>query len=707
MRLGDRVRTERHQQFVGRAAELSLFWSALTAEQLPFNIFYIFGPGGVGKTSLLHEFAYICSENGIPVVFLDGRNIEPSPESFLTALRMALGLREQEPVLDILASQTGRHVLLIDTLEVLLPLEPWFIKVFVPQLSINTLLVLAGRRPPPMSWRADPGWQTVMRVIPLRNLTPDEGRLFLSKRNIPAEKHQPILEFTHGHPLALALMADVLGQSPERRVRPEAAQDAIRFLLEQFLEGISDTAQRAALEACSIALVTTEGLLAALLAVEDAHDLFEWLRGLSFIESGPLGLFPHDLAREVLLADLRWRNRDRYIELHRRARTYYAGLLSKVPPHEQQRVLIDYIFLHRDNPVVQPYFFWLQGTRSIPEATSYAVPALMEMTDTMQESDRDTLVLMVAQHEGEESASIAEHWLTRQPEGVLVFRDAEQTPAGFLAVLKLEKAEASDIERDPATAAAWRYLQQQAPLRPGEQALYFRFWMARTTYQALSGLQSLIFVNVVRHYLTTPKLAFTFFPCADPDFWAPVFAYADLTRIPEADFEVGGRRYGVYGHDWRTVPPVAWLELLAQRETALTAPPSVPPTASVPLIVLSQSDFALAVRHALRNFHRPEALRTNPLLRSRLVLDRAGGHADEGTRIATLQALLQEAAEALRRSPRHERWYRALHHSYLRPALSQEQAAEAMDVPFSTFRRYLVQGLKELTDFLWRQEISA
>ena len=39
--------------------------------------------------------------------------------------------------------------------------------------------------------------------------------------------------------------------------------------------------------------------------------LFEWLRGLSFVESGADGLFPHDLARDVLDADLRWRDRAR------------------------------------------------------------------------------------------------------------------------------------------------------------------------------------------------------------------------------------------------------------------------------------------------------------------------------------------------------------------------------------------------------------
>jgi hypothetical protein len=40
--------------------------------------------------------------------------------------------------------------------------------------------------------------------------------------------------------------------------------------------------------------------------INDASELFAWLRSLSFIESGPAGVFPHDLTREVIEADLRW-----------------------------------------------------------------------------------------------------------------------------------------------------------------------------------------------------------------------------------------------------------------------------------------------------------------------------------------------------------------------------------------------------------------
>jgi hypothetical protein len=257
---------------------------------------------------------------------------------------------------------------------------------------------------------------------------------------------------------------------------------------------------------------------------------------------------------------------------------------------------------------------------------------------------------------------------------------------------------------DPAAKAAWRYLERHAPLRPGEKATLFRFWMARDTYQSVSAMQSLIFANAAQHYLTTPGLAFTFFPTADPDFWAPVFTYVDLVRLPQADFEVGGRRYGVYGHDWRVTPPMAWLDLLAEREIA-AEPLAVSGAESVPLVVLGEPDFAAAVRDALRNFHRSDDLRTNPLLRSRVVVERAGSGADDSTGVAALRDLLTEAAQSLRASPRDVKCYRALHRTYLDPAPSQERAAELLGLPFSTYRRHLKTGISRVGEILWQREI--
>lgn len=688
-RLADRLSAARQRRFVGRAAERALFQSAITAAELPFQILHVYGPGGVGKTTLLHEFATICQQASRPVIYVDARYLDPAPAPFTQALLTALGAAPVSGIEALASAIPPRQVVLIDTYETLAPLETWLSEVALPQLPGDSLIVLAGRQPPSLVWRADPGWQTLIATLPLRNLRPEESKAYLNKREVPAEQHQTILDFTHGHPLALSLVADVFAQRRDLQFQPEAVPDIVKTLLEQLVQKVPGQAHRAALEACALVRLMTEALLAEMLSMPDVHELFEWLRKLSFIESGREGLFPHDLTREALVADLRWRNPDWYAELHRRARNYYNARLHQT--HSQEQVLYDYIFLHRDNAVIRPFFEWQESSLH---------------TDSAREGDWPVLAGMVAKHEGEASAQLAMYWFRRQPEGLIVFRDAEQRPAAFMLLLALDKASAGDIQSDPATLAAWRYLQTHVPLRQGETATHFRFWMGQESYQAVSAIQSLIFVSAVRHYLITPGLAFHFFPCAAPEFWAPVFAYADLARIPEADYEIGGHHYGAYGHDWRVTPPAAWLALLAERETALTPQAAAPPQSPPSLLVLSQPEFEAAVQNALRQFAQPDLLRNNPLLRSRMVIERAGVSAHAAERVAALQSLLKESAEVLQHAPRETKYYRALYHTYFQPAPTQERAAELLDLPFSTYRRHLRAGITRLVSLLWQRELE-
>lgn len=695
--LAERLNAERHRRFVGRKHEIEVFQSALAqfaagieATELSFQVLHISGPGGVGKTSLIGQFIWICQQQNIQYTYIDARNIEPTPESFIIALRTLMGLSSDDSPIQVLVAEPSVHVILLDTYETLAPLDEWLREKFLPQLPENTLIVIAGRHAPTSAWRTDLGWQALIHPLPLRNLSPVESQTYLTRRAVPAIQHQVVLDFTHGHPFALSLVADVFAQGQEIYFQPESVPDVVKTLLEKFAQDVPTPTHRMALEACALVRVTTEALLALMLDVPDVHELFEWLRGLSLIESGQLGIFPHDLAREVLTADLRWRNPDWYAELHRRARLYYTTRLQQTHGQEQHRVLFDYIFLHRDNPAIRPRFTWQENSSLL--------------TDTLRETDKAVLISMVAEHEGKESAQLAAHWLARQPQGVLIFRDSQQRPAGFVLMVALHQA-LKDLEADPGAVATWNYLQTHAPLRPNEGATLFRFWMAQDTYQAVSPTQSLIFINFVQHHRMTAGLAFTFFTCAEPDFWAAMFAYADLTRLPEVDFQVGGRRYGVYGHDWRVVSTVAWQELLAQREIAATT--AIAPThVSEPLLVLSQPEFVAAVQDALRNFSRTNALQNNPLLRSRLVVERITAIANPTQRITILQTLVREVVESLQTSPREAKSYRALYHTYIHPAATQEQAAELLDLPFSTFRRHLKAGVGHVADILWHREIS-
>ena len=205
----------------------------------------------------------------------------------------------------------------------------------------------------------------------------------------------------------------------------------------------------------------------------------------------------------------------------------------------------------------------------------------------------------------------------------------------------------------------------------------------------------------MQRYLGTPNLAWDFLTLAEPERWDDYFAAADLPRAAGADFVVGGRRYGLFAHDFRRVPVDALLELVTERALAQDVTPS-PPTVEPPLLVLSQPEFDDAVRQALRDLRRPDLLARNPLLRTRLVRDRAG---DEEPGAATLEALVWAAVETLREHPRDDKLWRAVERTYVRPAATQERAAAALGLPFSTYRRHLTQGVDRVVAWLWDQEV--
>lgn len=703
--LSSQLEAARRKQFVGREADLALFHSALAAPELPFYMLHIFGPGGVGKTFLLKQFAASAEQAGATAIYVDGRNIEPTPGGLLNALRSATltvnphaNLPEggdADAIWGALNTREKRGVILIDTYETLAPLDGWLRDELLPNVPENVLLVLAGRQAPSSGWRADPVWNTLIKAIPLRNLSPDESRIYLAQHSIPAGQHQNVLAFTHGHPLALSLVADTFAQrgNVATAFQPEETPDVIRALLERFVQKVPSPAHRAALEACALIRVLTEGLLCQMLNVPEAHELFEWLRDLSFIDAGRSGIFPHDLAREAIAADVRWRNPDWYAELHKRARAYYNGRIQQVHGVEQQRALFDFTFLHRDNVVVRQYVDW-QESGSI-------------RIEPARPADMEDILEMIRGFEGDESASYAAHWFARQSEGVFALRESNQL-TGYLARVALESASEDELKADPVALKAWNFVRRRAPLRPGERATLFRFWGARDTYHQVGPVQSLIFISAVQYYLTTPRLAYTLFVCADPDFWELLSAYADLERLNdlEWDADANGKHYGLFAHDWRVTPPAAWLELMAEREMALNPQTFTRPKPTAPVIALSEPDFTDAMRDALRQMSRSQTLRGNALLGSRLVLEKAGQNASENERINALKKLVMEAADGLQATPRDMKLYRAFYHTYLKPAASQEQASELLDLPFSTYRRHLQAAIERITNALWQKELG-
>jgi transcriptional regulator with XRE-family HTH domain len=545
-RLAQRLDVVRQRSFVGRVSELALFVDAVSKDPSPFVVLYMYGPGGIGKSTLLGAFARYCRECNRPVLILDGRNIQPTRDGFLSTLGELTGAT------DPLTTLPNRVVLLIDTYELLTPLDSWLREHFLPQIPARAIVVLASRMPLSVGWREDAGWREHIRVQQLGNLTEMEAAEYLRRRTIPLEHHESILRFTRGYPLALALAADVLLQDPGSSFAGPPPYDLVHALLERFVASILSSTHLTALEACAEVRVINEPLLAALLAISDVRALFKWLCSLSFISIGPRGIFPHDLARDALVADLKWRNPAWHQELHRRSRMFYLDEFAHSQGHAQQMALLDLIFLH-DNPLVRSTFTWSE------------LGGLVE--DLPRTEDWPTLIEMVRRHEGEESAELARLWFAHQPEGIVVFRDSVGALAGFNCFVVLRPSEQELIDSDPCTAAIWRFVQSQPPLADGQFIAIQRFWMDRDGYQAISPTQGMIFVTSTRYMLTTPGLAYSFHVWVNADQWIATGNRVFIRRLPEADFTLGMHRYGIFVHDWRAQPPQAWLDALAERET--------------------------------------------------------------------------------------------------------------------------------------------
>src|SRR5687768_13361790 len=90
-KLSDRLAIAAGPRFIARQAERDLFRSALAAETPPFSVLYVHGPGGVGKTTLLREFARLAADAGRTVVALDGRDITPTRQALARAFSDAAG----------------------------------------------------------------------------------------------------------------------------------------------------------------------------------------------------------------------------------------------------------------------------------------------------------------------------------------------------------------------------------------------------------------------------------------------------------------------------------------------------------------------------------------------------------------------------------------------------------------------------------------
>jgi hypothetical protein len=83
--------------------------------------------------------------------------------------------------------------------------------------------------------------------VALRNLGPAESRAYLRACGVDAAAHERLVEASHGHPLALSLLADVAARGGEATVDP-LAPDLVGTLVRRFVDAVPDGRRRGALD---------------------------------------------------------------------------------------------------------------------------------------------------------------------------------------------------------------------------------------------------------------------------------------------------------------------------------------------------------------------------------------------------------------------------------------------------------------------------
>ena len=662
--LDRQLRDARIRAFVGREEELNVFRTVLTERKQAFTMLYLYGPGGIGKSTLLLRFADESRRTRRPVIFLN------PPAAYGAAPRLG-------------AELTEAPVVLIDGFDPVEQSERWLRETVLPAYPSGTLIVVAARRPPSVDWRADLGWSDILRPRAVEPLAEPEATAMLRATGMPEERIAQARDFGRGNPLALRVAAQTVDADPA--VTDEALQRNVALsIFPQLIGDIPSRAHRQALEVCAHAATTNEDLLRAAVPGADATELFGWLRDLPFVASEARGIYPSDVVRNVVEEELRWRDGDSFASMHARVKGHLIKRARGVASDAVLPFVADVIFVQRSETRQRPFFTRLSGF----EVREHGY----------QPADLADVREMALRAEGADSARIVEFWLNRQPEAFYVYRRPGDPKAiAFSGWLRITRPTDEELGTDPVVAAAWVRAQTIMPLRPaGEHMGIARFSVDPASYHRPSEVMDLMQLRLAARIMCDDELAWSVIVTPDPGFWARTIERSH----PKNDGPpvlVDDRPYTVYSQYFGSMPISEWSDigddLMLSRRSKSTA------IAQSGAAAWTRTEFDQAVRHTLRSWRRPDVLADGRMIRSRMVAESGGDDA-----VAGLRRIFSDALATLRDDPRQAKYHRVLMATFIDGAPTQEAAAERLDLPFSTYRRHLGRGLDGLSALLWKVE---
>lgn len=527
----------RDELFVGRDAELRCLggWLEDPASD-DARLYWVHGIGGIGKTSLLHRLERMATELGIPAIFVSCAHLRPRPEALTSEIAASFGAPPGgDPLGALAAHPTG--VLVLDGYEAIAGIDDWLRERWVQRIPPGWRLVLSGRNPPGVRWRADPAW-TRAAEIHVRDLSRDEARALLERRGVARARHDRILELAGGHPLSLVLAIDSLhGTEPAEGTGPSATAALSAALLDSFVGSAPSTHHRDALDCIALVDALDEPLLVAMMdGHEAAGECFGWLSTLGIVERHPAGLALHDLAKSALVADLAWRNTARLGRLVERAyEKLFADLEVVASPDRRRRIVTSVWRLFDLHPEIA-------SVLSLPKLV--AVPS---------DSELRAIEAHVHRFEGDASASALRFWLARDPACARIVRDENGDLLGYAVLLKVDPGDHEARAADPVLAALDASLEQ-----PGRYSVT-RWFADCRAYHDVTPVSAGCHTMVTESEMSEldDGLCCHFMLVSNPEAWRPFVRLADIAQ-KMSDVELAEHRLVAFAHDMRGQTLLTW-----------------------------------------------------------------------------------------------------------------------------------------------------
>lgn len=488
--------------FFGRQNELAFLEQACLLDGP--DVMGLYGLAGIGKSSLLEQFLKRLAEQNQQSIFFDCQLIAPTPAAFLLALSQQLAIKANtiEQLIAVLDEATTPLLLILDQFESFRLLETWLRCDFMPKVQSKIRLIFAGRIKPDNQWLIHCPKNCVFKCLKLETLSTIEAAAYLTSVGLTEESASVINQFSDGHPLALRLASAVILEQPTRQINTASFDNTIQTLADYFVDDIKDPKLRQAIEATATVRRVSETVLAGMLNVADASNIYHQLSEIEFIECRSDGLSLHDVLKNAIVFSLKAKSPRRHSEYRNRAWRVLKIEMQTASSSTFWRYTADIIYLI-DNPVIRDAFFPANDHRE------YSV-------EPAQADDFDAIMNIVRRHEPQSSHGSYQHWWQTLPETFYKVKNSDDKIVGFYCLINPEQLDASELKKDPVIDYWWQDLQKRTVQAKRPCALFVRRWLSIEEGEALSGVQAACWLDIKRAYMAMrPNLHYVYMAIED------------------------------------------------------------------------------------------------------------------------------------------------------------------------------------------------